>query len=287
MTTTLRPLSIGELLDRSFSLYRQQFVVFITLAAVPALFVFAGQLLFGKFLSGIFNNIMAGQSVGPMSIAVMLPILLGGILVFSVVFLFSTAVAQGALIKTASAASLGQSTSISQALAAMKGKIARTAGVLFVTGLITSVGFVFLIVPGIILALRWALVIPSTVLEGTDISQSWSRSTFLTEDARGRIFLIGFLYFVVLYSVATVIQVPIMAAFFASMIKNGTSAPTIPFWYLAANYGSNFVVGSLVTPILMIALTLQYYDGRIRKEAFDLQLLIDNASAAAVGSSGA
>jgi hypothetical protein len=37
----LRPLSLGEILDRTFSLYRNNFVLFIGIAAIPQLAVLA------------------------------------------------------------------------------------------------------------------------------------------------------------------------------------------------------------------------------------------------------
>jgi len=39
----LRPLSMGELLDRTFSLYRRHFPLFIGIAAIPHLLVLALQ----------------------------------------------------------------------------------------------------------------------------------------------------------------------------------------------------------------------------------------------------
>ena len=44
MTTALRPLTLGELLDRTFLLYRQHFVVFVGIAALPHLALLAFQL---------------------------------------------------------------------------------------------------------------------------------------------------------------------------------------------------------------------------------------------------
>jgi len=44
-TLDLRPLSIGELLDRTFSLYRRNFLLFIGIAALPQLLVLALQLV--------------------------------------------------------------------------------------------------------------------------------------------------------------------------------------------------------------------------------------------------
>lgn len=285
MTANLRPLSIGELLDRSFSVYRQKFLVFVTLAAIPALMVFAAQLLFAKFISGASNAATTGTTDFNFA-AIGIGVLIGAPL-FSVVFLFVSALAHGALINTTSAVVFERPTSISESLSAMRGNLARTAGVIFVTGLLTGLGFVLLIVPGFILALRWALTLPSTILEKAGVSESWERSTFLTEGSRGRIFLIGFLYFVIFYALTMVLTMPVMAMLTISMVKSGGNAPVIPFWYLAANYASAFVVNCLVTPILTIALTLQYYDSRVRKEALDLQMLMDNASAATAGAPSA
>jgi len=43
MTTALRPLSTGELLDRTFSLYRSHFLLFLGIFALPHLAVLAFQ----------------------------------------------------------------------------------------------------------------------------------------------------------------------------------------------------------------------------------------------------
>jgi len=274
MTTDLRPLSVGELLDRSFTLYRRQFATFVTIAAIPALVVFAAQLGFGKFVASSAN---AGSA--PEFSSFLVPTVLIGALILSIVFLFVSAASHGALVHAASAVRMDQPTSISQAFASMKGNIARTAGVIFVTYLLASLGFLLLIVPGILLTLRWALVIPCTVLEETGVSDSRSRSTFLTDGCRGRIFLIFLLYFLVMYALIGFVQFPIMALLMVAALKAGSTNPTLPFWYLAAEWGSAFVVSALVTPILLIALTLQYYDGRIRKEALDLQVLMQSAAA--------
>src|SRR5215472_16054866 len=45
MTTALRPLSTGELLDRTFSLYRSHFGLFVGIFALPHLAVLAVQFL--------------------------------------------------------------------------------------------------------------------------------------------------------------------------------------------------------------------------------------------------
>ena len=50
---------------------------------------------------------------------------------------------------------------------------------------------------------------------------------------------------------------------------------------------SNFVTTSLVSPIVTIALSLVYYDERVRKEAFDLQHMLEEIDRSATPSPAA
>src|SRR5437764_908383 len=45
VTTALRPLTLGELLDRTFQLYRRHFVAMVGIVALPHLLVLAVQLV--------------------------------------------------------------------------------------------------------------------------------------------------------------------------------------------------------------------------------------------------
>jgi hypothetical protein len=44
----------------------------------------------------------------------------------------------------------------------------------------------------------------------------------------------------------------------------------------------SFVAEVLVTPFLLIATSVFYYDLRVKKEAFDLQMMLDPANVASV-----
>jgi hypothetical protein len=45
------------------------------------------------------------------------------------------------------------------------------------------------------------------------------------------------------------------------------------FWTVLSNLGT-FVGSTLATPVVTIATTVFYYDLRVRKEAFDLQMMM-------------
>ena len=268
MNNLLRPLSTGELLDRTFSIYRRNFVLFFAIAAVPQLLLFGGQLgivlASGRTVMGAIIN----ASDGLLFSMLVLPV--------TIIFLLVSATSQGATISAVSAMYMGRQTTIAESFAAMKGKIARTAGVWFVTGLLVGLGFMLFVVPGILLALRWALVLPCTVLEETGVAESRARSTTLTEGCRGRIFLIVFLYLVLFYLLTVLAVMPLAIGLGIEAAR--THSQQLPIWYTASAYLVNFVVASLISPVLTIALTLQYFDGRIRKEAYDLQLMMSAAA---------
>ncbi len=135
-----------------------------------------------------------------------------------------------------------------------------------------GVGLIFLIVPGVYLWLMWSLSIPATVLEGGGLGISTTRSKYLTQGSRGRIFVICLLILVLVWIVSVMFQIPLGIAF-AVLIKRGNPAHAFPMIALASSLGT-FLSTSLVGPLLTIALTLVYYDQRVRKEGFDLQLMM-------------
>ncbi len=139
---------------------------------------------------------------------------------------------------------------------------------------------VFLAAP--LLALRWllawSLVVPVTVLEGGGLRATMRRSRTLTAGRRSRIFAIYLLIFLLTYAVQILFQTPyyILAGVgaFSRHINHGSLT------VLVSAIGS-FLSTSFVGPLLEIAFTLVYYDERIRKEGFDLQLMMSTLQPAA------
>src|SRR5438067_495598 len=205
MNDVLRPFSTSELLDRTLTCYLRKFGLVFAIEAVSALILFVVQLRLvlasGRTVRGHFIHVSARLCDGLLFSMLVLPV--------TIIFLLVSAASQGATISAVSAMYMGRQTTIAESFAAMKGKIARTAGVWFVTGLLVGLGFMLFVVPGILLALRWALVLPCTVLEETGVAESRARSTTLTEGCRGRIFLIVFLYLVLFYLLTVLAVMPL------------------------------------------------------------------------------
>jgi hypothetical protein len=135
-----------------------------------------------------------------------------------------------------------------------------------------------LLVPGIYLALSWAFAIPVAVLEGTDLSGTINRSSILTKSDKGRIFVVAFLMLVLIWVTLAIVDVPLVMLGRLSHLHN--PAITAGWDTISTSLGA-FISTSLVGPLLKIALTLLYYDNRVRKEGFDLQLMMATLQPAA------
>jgi hypothetical protein len=252
LPTDLRPLSLGELLDRSFFLYRKNFILFVGIMALPHLVLLAFQ------LAGVGVQRLEGATAGLLWTVGTYILTLG-----------VTAAAQGATVIAVSRVHLDRPTSISESFAGIKGRIVSLALIMIGYGIAVGIGFLLLIVPGVILGLMWALTIPVAVLEDKGLRDSVNRSAELTKGHRGRVFVIYLLFCVLIYAIY-------MAWMFPVMLMAGLSArahPTVglPFWIQIAMPVGSFLSQCLAGPLMTIGLSLLYYDERIRKEAFDLQ----------------
>jgi hypothetical protein len=245
-------LSLGELLDRTFQIYRKHFVVLVGIAALPALLPAAVNML----------SLQTRLDLGIAASLIFLPFLW-------LVQLVAGAVSQAATITAVSEIHLGRPISIGAAFSAAKESIVPICVISVVMGLVVMVGFACLIVPGILLALRWAVVIPVVVVEGLPMRAAMSRSSALTEGHRGRVFAIYAMYVVVVMVVSSMWQVPLGVA---AVLNSKLNA----FWLAVGTYGTAFLTQCLVGPLLTTSLSLFYYDERVRKEAFDLDHMMAN-----------
>jgi len=271
MTTALRPLSTGELLDRTFSLYRSHFGLFVGIFALPYLVVLAFRLVGLVF-----------QSQTPQISNILMNLVWSMWALFLI--LIVSAASQAAAVVAVSNLHLDRPASVMDSFSTVKGEIPGVIGVSLLVGMASGVAFFAFIVPGVLLLIMWSLAVPSKVLEHRSATDSMSRSMELTKGSRGRIFVIGLLIFVLSIGVSWLLQWPILIAAGFSM-KTGIQRMAIG-WQVAALV-ADFVSRSLVGALGTIALSLVYYDQRVRKEAFDLQLMMSTIDASVVPSSPA
>lgn len=275
----LRPLSLGEILDRTFTLYRRNFVLFLGITAIPQLLVLGlnlAQTMMTKPTIALTSP-RAEHFQGGASVALVAFGILGGIVaifVYVIAYLF----AQGGTIYAVSDIYLGRPTTIGASLKKMWGQLMNLFGVTLLNGLAIAGAALFLIIPGIYVACRLLTCVPAALLEDLGARESLSRSWELTKDNAGRSFVIYFLYVVMLYAILLLFLIP--SGVMTAMAPKDPS--TVRFSLVIVQLGT-FLAEILVGPFLLIATSVFYYDLRVKKEAFDLQMMLTPGNVSAPG----
>ena len=266
-TLDLRPLSLGELLDRTFFLYRRHFLLFAGIAAIPYSFFFVMNLatsLLPVFARSAASGHMRSAGVVAATLSdglfSFVAVIAGGI-----AFLFSV----GATVYAVSEIYTGRQTSIRESLRRVRGKTGIIFGVLILSGLVLVAGFIAFIVPGIYLMCRICVATPAALLEDISPSESIRRSFALTRNFAGRAFMIYLLYFAMVWGVVAVFQFPFMLLFAVAAKQMQLRVLLTVLMQVG-----NFIGSVLVAPVSTIGFALFYYDLRVRKEAFDLQMMM-------------
>jgi hypothetical protein len=257
MPHTLRPLSLGQLLDQTFNIYRTNFVLFIGISAIPNLAWLALQLGFGGIIS--FDQ----KEVGIIT-------LIGGL--FSlVVSAFVSALVTAATTLGVSDIYLDRPTAIMSCFSRVARKAPRVVFVSFIVGLIVGLGILLCIIPGVYWAGVYGLAVPAAVLEDITGSQAISRSKDLTRDSVGRI--------IVVYFLTTIFTIGMLLALDAALNLVGLATSSKLLNKQVWDQVLTTLGGILFGPITAIALTLAYYDQRVRKEAFDIEHMMSMMAA--------
>jgi hypothetical protein len=253
----LRPLSVGEILDTSFSLYRRHFGALATVALVctgiPLLLR-----LFLEASGGLLTNVTL-------------------FLVYTIGLVVLSLVATGATVFIVAESYLGRPISAREALARAAPHLGRILVCSLLMSLVVGLGFLLLVIPGVILAVGLVLAVPAVVLEpGTSATAALSRSWDLTRGSRWRIFGLGMTLLVLLY-----VPVVALTGVFAMVVPVASIRTLGP-----ASVGSIVVltmaglVQMFIYPLFYCVLTVTYYDLRVRKEGFDLELLASSLQTA-------
>ena len=297
MKSVLRPMSTSEVLDRTFSFYRNHFLLFAGIALLPAalalilhvigvtahitvpaagrsgstteLLTFGYEILVIFVASVIGGGIASGATVyavydihvnKPASIsrsyrnvlASGFRVVAAAILVFLVIVIIS------------GLATLAVIFGVFWPMSHMhvRGQVANIVVTLIVFALLLALAIFWLYITA------WlAFVIPGLLLDKLSIFRSFRRSHSLSKGSRGRLLLMLILTVVLLYAFDWMLRVPGYMLFAAPR-----QAIPLELW----SDGTTFLAHALTAPIATISIALFYIDQRIRKEAFDLQLMMES-----------
>lgn len=256
----LRPLTMGEILDRTFSLFRRHFLLFLGLTAIPQVILLGFRIL----------QVMSARIQQGAEYSVIVAMLIG--LAALIATLAVYVVSQGATITAVSELYLGRTASIASSLKKIWGELGSLLGVLLLNGLAIGGATLLLIIPGIYVTCRLFVCVPAAVVEGRGPRESLSRSFDLTRDNAIRAFVILLVFLAINFAIAAVIQFPILFE-----LGQAHDPAARAMWAVWAQVAQTFTT-ILVQPVLLIATSIFYFDLRVRKEGFDLQFLLDPTS---------
>jgi len=243
----LRPLSVGEILDVSFQLYRRHFAAL----AMVALICSGLPVLLSLFI----------EASGGMLQHVWLT------LAYYLIFVVLSAIATAATVFIVSESYLGRPLSAAEALSRAAPLLWRVIACSVLTGLLVMAGFLLFVIPGIVLVCGVILAFPVLVLEpGTTASGALSRSWALTRGSRWRIFGMLVTLFLLLY-------IPIVALTALAALVLPDAAPGAAMTGGIVGLVLAGVLQLFLYPLFYCVLTVSYYDLRVRKEGFDLEVL--------------
>jgi hypothetical protein len=309
METSLRPLTLGEILDRTAELYRNNFVLFAGIF-VP----YAGVALVLNLLLLGLGILLKNLHVAGAAIWITLG---SGAIEVLILFLLAGA-SVAAICRAVAWVHLGQPATIRGAYATVLPRLGRYLWLMTITffvvwtpfvllyigffGILGFYGKVFSAHPGvpptppdpqtaiiigisalvfflllcpvgaytILMSLRYALALPACVVENTNARPSLRRAIDLSKGARGRIFVLALLIGVIKIGLVGITQIFTIVG----VVKNhGQLGPGLT----ALSQVIGFFTNTFLGPIWATGITLLYYDQRVRKEGFDIEWMMQAA----------
>ena len=290
MTALLRPMSLGEILDRTFQIYRSRFLVFLGIAVIPVTAKMT-LILFGFLIDEVTRQTTLTYAVKrglQGDVQWFASRFAGGFAIYLIWPVFAILVAQifvhdkldiraafhDCLVRWRSWMLMGgvlwliESELPRQLRASPFLLNAWLSMPLWLSSILTSLEGFALIAP-------LCLSVPTWSLEGVSVSGAIARSWSLSKRAYGRLFLAWLLADVIRGSIGLTIGAILLFAF--RLISGNEWHPSSPGYVTFAWSIPAYTSSILVAPLIPIAITLIYYDQRIRLEGFDVETMMDAA----------
>lgn len=306
MSDPLHPLTLSEILDRTAQIYRARFWVYFGIGALPVAVLVVFVVLAVLLISWAGPS-AAGTAP---AVAVVLGVALLALIALPV-WLGATALGWGAVSHAAARSFLGESVSIRSAYRAVWTRGWSYVGLYLLLGLILVAAPVVLLAGGFLafaalqamariggaedtvaafagfgivalalvlfgiafwLLLRLSLAFPAAVVEEMGPWRAIKRANALSLGTRGRIFLLFLLGAALGWILSLGAFVPMAIIIALIPASNAPQNSELVSRILAFSwYGFSFAVQAVIRPIYGIALTLFYFDQRMRTEGFDIE----------------
>lgn len=282
---TLRPLGVGDIVDRVITIYRARPLLFLAISAIPYLvlvLVVGGlSVAFAGTFAALAPLLAGDVDRGLPILAALAPSLIAFVAVVIVVALATSLVQSAALVDAAAARYLGRETTVGDALRVGL----RASPRLLLMGLAAFAAFCalwavllvaiavgrewYVVVAGMgtgfvgmfYLAASWMVSPAVATLEGSGPIASLRRSWRLSQGNRWRILGLIALLFILQVVLSSILSIVLVASFATDETVQVVLQQVV-----------NLVATIAWAPIYWGTFAVLYYDLRVRKEAFDLEL---------------
>jgi uncharacterized membrane protein len=244
-------MTTGALLDRAFRLYANNFALLLGITAVAYVPFYLIMLVFQSSMSFNPNDENAGWATIFYFIVFM-------VLWTSIAF----PVAGGAATYAISERYLGNDVAVNAALRRGLANFWSVAMAQITVSIRVLIGLILLIVPGVLWLLSYSLVVPTILVEGQKAVPSLRRSRELMKGYRGKAFAI----MVVMILLEGILAIGISSVTSSIFRTDSTGGAVM-------NSAITNLLSIFLAPLGIVATILLYYDMRIRKEGFDLDML--------------
>jgi Membrane domain of glycerophosphoryl diester phosphodiesterase len=263
-TPQLRPLSVGEMLDAGFRLFRHRFGTLVACVLVPVVpLTILGTIVTASTDENAYDVNAPATETGTA---------LAGFLISLFLQSAGAALAVAACFKAISAAYLGESTTFRDSLGYAFRRFIPLMVAYILVVLIAIPGFFVLILPGIWLSVKLCMTFPAVVFERANPFRAIGRSWKLLRQNWWRVF--GTL--VVVFLIAFVVNFALTAVL--GVVAAGSDTISEVAFALLATIVT-LLTYMLTYPLWASVMTVIYYDLRVRNEGFDLQLLAQGVGA--------
>lgn len=231
----LRVRSVGEILDAAFQLYRAHMTSIITATGLMLLPVLLLQMVVPEELLGVVDRA-------------------------SNIFFI---VASAAVVLIASEGYMGRQMDGVTAVKRVNGRFLSVWGAAIIQGFLIGIGFLLLVIPGLIAA-AWTFGMQQAVMiEGRKANDSFERSRDLARGNLMHVLLTAVMTLVITFVAVIGVMVVLGSVFTGTRSLNIVST----------------LVMILLNPLAAVVNTVLYYDLRIRKEGYDVEVYAERMDA--------
>lgn len=266
----MRPLSLTEILDESFTIYRRNFGLLFGIALIP------------NVLAILVMTVLTAQQTSEIDVTVSEALATFAILMLGVLLaLIGAEIANGAMTSAISERILGRSATLGSSYRKIGKRIVPFAGYLFLKYLLIFVGFMFCFIPGVVFTIMTFVSVCAFVIEGQGPRESLERSWKLVSGHGMRVFGIYLLIYIVAglitYGISFLFSLAITGSLEGAVTESvsGEFTNKNPLVIVATGVVEG-LASAIVAPVLATAVTVTYYDLRVRKEGFDLEMLAES-----------